>query len=68
MSQLAIAIVIVEVLLALAVVWGFMHEDFLIAFENRLFAALVQKLRKKSSRGTEKQLLRKESEHSPYAA
>ncbi len=69
MSQLAIAFIIIEVVLALAVVWGFMNEDFLIRLENHVFGMLVSKFRKeKAVAKAQPELVRKEQEQSNYAA
>ncbi len=69
MSQLAIAIVIIEVILAFAVIWGFLNEDFLIRVENRFFAYLAGKIRgTKNEKNTRTAILVSENENSPYAA
>lgn len=47
MSGLSIVLVLFEVVLAVAVVWAILNEDFFIQIENRMFSRLVAAFRKK---------------------
>ena len=42
-------IIFFEIIFALFIVWGFMHEDRFIAFENRIIAKIKKRIEQKKS-------------------
>ena len=42
-------IILAEVLLTLFVVWGFMHEDRFVAFEDKIIFAILRSIRNKKN-------------------
>ena len=49
MSTTLSLIILGEVLLALFIVWGFLHEDRFVAFEDKIIFAILKKIRRKKS-------------------
>lgn len=48
-SPILAVIIVVEVLLVLFIVWGFMHEEKFVAFEDKIIFAILRKIRNKRS-------------------
>lgn len=46
MSTTLSIIIIFEVLFTLFIVWGFMHEERFVAFEDKIIFAILRKIRK----------------------
>lgn len=46
MSPILSVIIVLEVLFTLFIVWGFMHEELFVAFEDKIIRAVLRKLRK----------------------
>ncbi len=46
MSPILSVIIVLEVLFTLFIVWGFMHEERFVAFEDKIIRAVLRKLRK----------------------
>ena len=46
MSTTLSIIIICEVLFTLFIVWGFMHEERFVAFEDKIIFAILRKIRK----------------------
>lgn len=40
-------IIVLEVLFTLFIVWGFMHEEKFVAFEDKIIFAVLRKIRKR---------------------
>ena len=49
MSLTLSLIILAEVLFTLFIVWGFMHEDRFVAFEDKIIFAVLRAIRKKKS-------------------
>lgn len=49
MSLTLSLIILAEVLFTLFIVWGFMHEDRFVAFEDKIIFAVLRVIRKKNS-------------------
>ena len=47
MSPILAVIIVLEVLFTLFIVWGFMHEERFVAFEDKIIFAILRKIRKK---------------------
>lgn len=47
MSGLSIVLVLFEIVIAVAVVWAILNEDFFIQIENRMISRIVSAFRKK---------------------
>ena len=45
MSTTLSVIILIEVLFTLFVVWGFMHEEKFVAFEDKIIFAILRKIR-----------------------
>ena len=45
MSPILAIIIVIEVLLVLFIVWGFMHEEKFVAFEDKIIFAVLRKIR-----------------------
>lgn len=43
MSPILAIIIVAEVLLVLFIVWGFMHEEKFVAFEDKIIFAIIRK-------------------------
>ncbi|MBE6789617.1 MAG: hypothetical protein IKB08_03515 [Clostridia bacterium] len=46
MSPVLSLIIIAEVLFTLFIVWGFMHEEKFVAFEDKIIFAVLKKIRR----------------------
>ncbi len=46
MSPILSVVIVLEVLFTLFIVWGFMHEERFVAFEDKIIRAVLRKLRK----------------------
>ena len=46
MSPILSVVIVLEVLFTLFIVWGFMHEERFVAFEDKIIRAVLIKLRK----------------------
>lgn len=49
MSPVLSLIIIAEVLFTLFIVWGFMHEEKFVAFEDKIIFAVLRKIRRAKS-------------------
>lgn len=64
MSPILSIVIVSEVIFTLFIVWGFMHEDRFVAFEDKIIRAVLRKIRKnKASR----EILRRERLNSEFA-
>lgn len=49
MSTTMSIIILCEVLFTLFIVWGFMHEEKFVAFEDKIIFAVLRKIRKRKA-------------------
>lgn len=49
MSTTLSIIILAEVLFTLFIVWGFMHEEKFVAFEDRIIFAVLNKIKRRKS-------------------
>lgn len=57
MSTTLSIIILAEVLFTLFIVWGFLHEERFVAFEDKIIFAVLKKIRKRKS---SKEVIRRE--------
>ena len=51
MSTVLSIIIICEVLFTLFIVWGYMHEEKFVAFEDKIIFAILRKIRARRNGG-----------------
>ncbi|MBR3767843.1 MAG: hypothetical protein IKL10_06345 [Clostridia bacterium] len=64
MSTTLSIIILCEVIFALFIVWGFMHEELFVAFEDKIIFAVLRKIR--SSRSSREALRREKLNEKVY--